>query len=312
MAKVSSTFLQRALTLRHMRLLIAIEELRQVGRVANALSVSQPAVSKALAELESGVGVALFERTPRGMVPTAHGVCLLRYAHTMTNEITRAAEELTAIEQGVAAPVAVGATAGAGMGHLINVALLQARQRLPHLTVTVAEDMRDHLVRQLRTGKLDVVVGSSIDSTPPPDLESMPLYIDKPVVVCGTRHPLGARKKPKWADMVGEAWVLPPRETRARAALEALFRRTGLARPQVLAETLSLDLILELLVEGAALTVLPQPLAHRLELAGEIRKLHVDTPGLMMPVSVLTLAGGSTSTAVGTFKECLVEAAAMR
>ncbi|HSW17081.1 MAG TPA: LysR substrate-binding domain-containing protein, partial [Ramlibacter sp.] len=85
----------------------------------------------------------------------------------------------------------------------------------------------------------------------------------------------------------------------------------GSARPRVLAETLSLDLILELLVQGAALTVLPQQLAGRLALAGEVRKLNVDTPGLMMPVSVLTQAGAPTSTAVGTFKECLIEAAAM-
>ena len=95
MANISSAFLQRALTLRHMRLLVALEDLRQVGRVAAALNISQPAVSKALAEIENGVGVALFERTPRGMVPTAHGACLLRYAHMMTNEITRAVDELT-------------------------------------------------------------------------------------------------------------------------------------------------------------------------------------------------------------------------
>ena len=78
MPLVSSAFLQRALTLRHMRLLIALEEMRQVGRVATALSISQPAVSKALAEIESGIGVPLFERTPNGMLPTAHGACLLR------------------------------------------------------------------------------------------------------------------------------------------------------------------------------------------------------------------------------------------
>ena len=139
MANISSTFVQRALTLRHMRLLVALEELRQVGRVAAALSISQPAVSKALAEIENGVGVALFERTSRGMVPTAHGACLLRYAHMMTNEIARAVDELTGLEQGIAATVAVGATAGSGTGYLLNAAILQGCQRLPELTVSVSE-----------------------------------------------------------------------------------------------------------------------------------------------------------------------------
>ena len=311
MADISSAFLQRALTLRHMRLLVALEEQRQVGRVATALNISQPAVSKALAEIENGIGVALFERTPRGMVPTAHGACLLRYAHMMTNEIARAVDELTGIEQGIAAAVAVGATSGAGTGYLLNAAILQGRERLPELTVTVSEGAREHLLRQLRTGRLDLVVGAAGD-TAPADLDCTPLYIDAPAIVCGTRHALAAGRKPEWAGMVAEAWVLPPLTTRVRSAIEALFRRTGSAPPRVLAETLSLDLILELLTHGAALAVLPQHLARRLAMAGQVRMLEVDTPGLVMPVSVFTLAGAPASTTVDTFKSCLVEAAALR
>jgi len=129
---------------------------------------------------------------------------------------------------------------------------------------------------------------------------------------CGTRHALATRKKPDWDAMVAQAWVLPPRMTRVRTAVEALFRRAGAVRPRVLAETLSLDLILELLAHGAALAVLPQQLARRLAVAGQARILDVDTPGLVMPVSVFTLAGAPMSTTVDTFKDCLIEAAALR
>jgi len=312
MANISSTFVQRALTLRHMRLLVALEELRQVGRVAAALSISQPAVSKALAEIENGVGVALFERTSRGMVPTAHGACLLRYAHMMTNEIARAVDELTGLEQGIAATVAVGATAGSGTGYLLNAAILQGCQRLPELTVSVSEGAREHLLRQLRTGRLDLVVGAAGDSVTPADLEAAPLYIDAPPIVCGTRHALAANRRVEWSAMVIEPWVLPPRSTRVRAAVEALFRRAGGMRPRVLAETLSLDLILELVANGAALAVLPQHLARRLAMAGQIRILDVETPGLVMPVSVFSRVGAAASQAIDTFRTCLVEAAALR
>ncbi|MDM0001883.1 LysR substrate-binding domain-containing protein [Variovorax sp. J22P240] len=205
----------------------------------------------------------------------------------MTNEIVRAVDELTGIEQGIAAAVAVGATAGAGTGYLLNAAILQGRERLPELTVTVSEGTREHLLRQLRTGRLDLVVGAAGDAVVPADLDCTPLYIDAPVIVCGTRHPLAAKRKPAWHGMVAEAGVLPPRATRVRAAIEALFRRNGSAPPRVLAETLSLDLILELLAHGAALAVLPQHLARRLAMAGQVRTLDVDTPGLVMPVSVL-------------------------
>lgn len=312
MADISSAFLLRALTLRHLRLLIALEELRQVGRVAVALNISQPAVSKALAEIENGVGVALFERTPQGMLPTAHGACLLHYAHAMTNEIARAVDELTGIEQGIAAAVAVGATFGAGTGHLLTAATLQARQRLPELAVTVAEGSRDLLLRQLRTARLDLVVGTVGDAAAPPDLECTPLYIDAPAIVCGTRHALAAKRKPSWAGMLSEPWVLPPRTTRVRAAIEALFRRAGAVRPRVLVETLSLDLTLELLAQGGALAVLPQHLSRRLAMAGQVRALEVESPGLVMPISVFSLASAPASAAVDAFKSCLIEAAALR
>ena len=312
MATISSAFLQRALTLRHLRLLVALEDLGQVGRVAAALNISQPAVSKALAEIESGVGVALFDRTPRGLVPTAHGACLLRYAHMMSNEIGRAIDELTGLERGIAATLAVGATAGAGTGYLLNAAILQARQRLPELTVTVSEGLREHQLRQLRTGRLDLVVGAALDSAVPDDLDSTPLYIDALVIVCGMRHALAAKRKLDWAAVASEAWVLPPRSTRVRAAIDALFRRSGTVRPRVLAETLSLDLILELLAQGGALAVLPQHLARRLAVAGQVRALDIDTPGLVMPVSVFTLAGVPLSAAADAFRSCLVEAAALR
>ena len=259
MADISSSFLQRALTLRHLRLLIALEDLQQVGRVATALNISQPAVSKALVEIESGVGVPLFDRTPRGMLPTAHGACLLRYAHAMANELSRAVDELTGIEQGIAASVSVGAIIGTGTGYLLNAAILQCRERLPELTVTVAEGTRELVLRQLRTGRLDLVIGAVGDAVAPAELDSTALYIDSLAIVCGTRHPLATRRKLALAEVLSQDWVLPPRSARVRASFEALFCSTGAARPRVLAETVSLDLIMELLARPGG----PGPYAGR-------------------------------------------------
>jgi len=156
------------------------------------------------------------------------------------------------------------------------------------------------------------MVGAALDSTVPDDLDCTPLYIDALAIVCGMRHALAAKRKPDWAALVDEAWVLPPRSTRVRAAIEALFRRSGAAHPRVLAETLSLDLILELLAQGGALAVLPQHLARRLAVAGQVRALEVDTPGLVMPVAAFALAGAPLSTAADSFRNYLVEAAALR
>src|SRR5258706_11150847 len=71
------------LKLRHLQLLVALDELRHVGRAAEFLSISQPAVSKTLAEIERMYGLSLFDRSTRGTVPTASGSGLLRFPRSV-------------------------------------------------------------------------------------------------------------------------------------------------------------------------------------------------------------------------------------
>src|SRR5215468_12019136 len=74
---------------RHLRLLVALDELRHLGKAAASINVSQPAVSKALGELERGLGLRLFERTARGVNPTAYGECMIRHARVMLSELAQ-------------------------------------------------------------------------------------------------------------------------------------------------------------------------------------------------------------------------------
>ena len=85
---------------RHLQLLTALDDVRHVGRVAASLNVSQPAVSKTLAELEKGLGVKLFERTARGVHPTIYGASLIRHARSVLAELTLARDDLRGLMSG--------------------------------------------------------------------------------------------------------------------------------------------------------------------------------------------------------------------
>jgi DNA-binding transcriptional LysR family regulator len=76
-------YLRAGLTPRALRLVVALDDVRHVGRVAAFLHVTQPAVSKSLGELERGMGVRLFERTTLGLRPTAFGACLVHHARVL-------------------------------------------------------------------------------------------------------------------------------------------------------------------------------------------------------------------------------------
>src|SRR6476469_5693277 len=97
------------LKLRHLQPLVALDERRPVGRVAEFLSITQPAVSKALAESERMYGLSLFERSTRGTVPTAYGMSVVRFARSVLANHDRTRDEIAALASGAAGRTTVGA-----------------------------------------------------------------------------------------------------------------------------------------------------------------------------------------------------------
>ena len=74
--------LRSNLKLRHLQLLVALDQFRHLGRAAEFLSVTQPAVSKTLAEIERMFGLQLFDRSTRGTEPTPYGDSVVRFARS--------------------------------------------------------------------------------------------------------------------------------------------------------------------------------------------------------------------------------------
>ena len=299
-------FVQRSLTLRHLRLLLALDNLRQVRRVADALHISQPAVSKALAEIESGIGAPLFERTPRGLVPTARGACLVRYAQIVTGEVARAAEELAEISRGIASTLSVGVMHGC-MAGVVPAALQLCRQRQPGLLLQVTEGAVDGLMQQLRAGRLDLVVGARVERSIPPGVRFTPLLDEPLVVVCGVEHPLARARALTWPDLLGQRWVMPPRSARARDAVELTWRRMGLTLPEVAVETVSTDMIVSLVTHSTLLALLTRQSARTLVAAGLLAVLDVAPAPVVIPIGTLRGAETSRSSAAALLEACLAE-----
>ena len=100
--------LRSNLRLRHLQLLVALDRFRQLGRAADFLALTQPAVSKMLAEVERLYGVALFTRSSRGTEPTPAGEVVVRFARSVLSDHARTRDEVTAVASGAVGRVAVG------------------------------------------------------------------------------------------------------------------------------------------------------------------------------------------------------------
>jgi len=104
--------LRSNLKLKHLQLLVALDEFRHIGRVAEFLSVTQPAVSKTLAEIERMFGLELFSRSTRGTDPTDFGNTVVRFARSVLADYSRTCDELAAAASGAAGHTSVGAMVG--------------------------------------------------------------------------------------------------------------------------------------------------------------------------------------------------------
>lgn len=301
-------YLRANLRPRHLHLLVALDDFRNVGKVAASLNVTQPAVSKTLAELEKGLGIKLFERSARGVHPTAYGECLIRHARTVLTDLTQARDELHGLMSGTSGSVRIGALSTAVHSFLPqSVTLLKARS--PNTTVLVSEGSIEGLLPDLWSGKLDLVVGRLPNNRSMPGLEERILSEEAVTLVSRKHHPLASRKILRWTDLTNYPWVLPPAGTLLRGPVESAFERHGIAMPMNCVETLSVHLIFSYLQLSDAIAFAGKDVSRHYENLGLIAILPLELARLVRPVGIVWNRQRSPSPSAALMIECLEEAA---
>ena len=174
--------LRSNLKLRHLQMLVALDQFRHLGRAAEFLSVTQPAVSKTLAEIESMFGLPLFERSTRGTEPTAAGASVVRFARSVLAGFDRTRDEIAAEASGAIGRTSVGAMVAA-TPVLLAPAVERLKARSSRTTVLIDEGDLTRLLPKLRLGELDLFVGRLEPGYASPDLETEALYDDLEFVV---------------------------------------------------------------------------------------------------------------------------------
>ena len=293
---------------RHLQLLVALDELRNLGKVAASLNITQPAVSLALAELEKGLGFKLFDRTARGVQPNAYGECLIRQARVMLNTLAQTRDELRALLSGASGRTALGAMP-AMTTSLVPLALATLKRSSPTTTVQVTEGSMDTLLPELRRGNLDLLVGR-LSSRPSTDFAETVLFEGSSRVVVGREHPMAGAATVTWRDLGDYPWVLPPVASLPREPLEAAFEDNDIPMPRDYIETLSVPAIAGYLQSTQAVGLLsPVAARHYCEL-GMLAVLPLELPRLLRPIGLTWSKQRALSPATELLMQCLQEAAA--
>ncbi|MNU54814.1 HTH-type transcriptional regulator GbpR [compost metagenome] len=231
-------YIRANLKLRHLELLVALDDLRSVGKVASYLNVSQPAISKTLATLEAGVEVALFERTQRGLEPTEHGACLIRHARRVLEQMISARDEMLDIREGRVTRVSLGVLPAAAVLLVPKfIAMLEAKST--EVSVSVVEAHTQILLRMLRAGDIDLLIGNLRQRPFGAEFMTELLYQDPIVVVARADHPLTIEPSLSWEMLNDFPMVLPATVASTHNSIEDALRQNNVSLSRRSVESIS-------------------------------------------------------------------------
>jgi DNA-binding transcriptional LysR family regulator len=300
--------LRSNIKLRHLQLVVALDEFRHLGRTAEFLSVTQPAVSKMLSEVESMLDLTLFDRSSRGSEPTASGRAIVRFARSVLADYERTRDEIAAEESGAAGRTRVGSMVVALPVLLARgVELLKARSA--QATVLVEEGDLTRLLPKLRLGELDLFVGRLEPGYASPDLVTEALFNEPMVAVVAHGHALARKARVAWRDLAALPCVLPPPWASLRVKLEQQFYRHGLQPPTDVIETASFLAQATFIAQRGAAGFMARPVARHFEQQGVLQVLALTVPVELPPIGLITVRGRQSTTTTQQLMECLRQAA---
>jgi DNA-binding transcriptional LysR family regulator len=297
------------LTMRHLRMVVAIAEEGNLVRAAKRLNMTQSAVTKALQEVETITRARLFDRTNRGVVPTLFGDTLAEHARLVLTQLAHAEEHLADLRDGKGGRVAIG-TLLAASAELLPNAIVQLRRERPKLVVKVVEGTDDVLIPALRAGELDLVIGRLSERRETLSLKQEVLTEDFACVVARHGHPLTRRKHLSLAELTEWEWILPPPETNMRRQIDIAFLEEGLEPPVHAIDSVSLLTNRQLLRAADYLGVFPAQVARQEASLGGIVILPVTLRATAALIGITTHATTRLSPAAEVFLETLRTVAA--
>lgn len=282
-------FLRARLKLRHLSLLIALDQQRNLHRAATLLNLSQPAASKMLGEMERALGVQLFDRLPRGVEPTWYGEVLIRHARTILSELAHAGDELGALMLGHGGSVAVGAVTAPAV-EAVAATVQATRRDHPNLRISVESDTSDVLIARLLEAKIDFAVARIPRTVDASAFDYEEVGEEEVVILARDGHPLTTGAVGP-AALVRVPWVLQPTGSLLRATVDAFLRRNGLPPPADVVETGSVLIALAMIARTDAVTALARPVADLLCSPGRFRVVALRERLAVEPFGLVSLRG---------------------
>ena len=176
---------------RLLRHFLAVVERKNITAASEDLHISQPALTRSIRQLEKAVGTTLFDRLPTGVALTRQGEVLARRARLMDLEYQHALAEITAMKQGLAGVLRIGA-GPVWITTFLPPVIAAFHKQYPRVKVRLTSGVIDTLVPELLSGEIDALC-ANLDFAAQPEIVKEPLVSIRHSVVARAKHPLAGR-----------------------------------------------------------------------------------------------------------------------
>jgi DNA-binding transcriptional LysR family regulator len=296
------------LKLRDLRLLEAVVRWRSMAKAAAHLNLTQPAVSKAISELEHTLGVRLLDRSRQGIEPTVQGEALIRRGIAICDELRQGVSEIEYLSDPTAGEVRVAASIPMAAG-ILPVIVGRLSKQHPRISIHAREVPLGSLqfqtppYRELRDRSVDLVLGPIMRSLADDDLETDYLFGDPAIVSTGKQNRWTRRRSITLQDLADERWCLPPPDSVAGLRCVEAFRSHGLDVPKRNITTISVHLQLGLLATQRYFTIFPGSLMRYSADRFALKRLPIRLDVQPLSIGIVTLKDRTISPAAQLFIE---------
>jgi DNA-binding transcriptional LysR family regulator len=295
----------RRLKLRDLNIFLAVVKERSMSKAATVLAISQPAVSKSIADMEHTLGAPLLDRTPHGIEPTPYGQALIRRGLAVFDELRQSVREIETLLDPTVGEVRIGCASPLA-AVIVAAAIERLNRKHPRLSFSILEADFLTLQQELGERNIEIAIGPAQGALSDENMISEILFFDRLLVVTGRRSKWFRQTKIKLADLLGDHWIFPHGILSASLIADA-FRGAGVSAPPATVSSRSPRLNDILLASGRFLTIYPESALRLSANYLPFKALPVELPSPPRRVILVNLKNRTLSPTAQLFISCLRE-----
>jgi DNA-binding transcriptional LysR family regulator len=289
--------------LRNLRHMLAVMEEGSLGRAAERLRISQPALTKSIQRLEEELGVSLFERRSRGMEPTFYAKSLRPYALSASVGMTEVLKNIEALKHGTEGLLTVAGPPLIATQLLPEVLVRLAAER-PNLQLRIVSQNQE-LFTALLAGEFSLVVAMLYREISMEGLGSEYLFDDRLVLVMRPDHPAANMRKVSPQVLTKYNWAMAGADTWHHARLKLYFEQAGLDLPRAGIQSRDPNILKSVIMESDHIGVVARLGVEKEIGQGSLKAFDLGSPLMNRPIGIVWRRNQALTPAVQAFVSCL-------